>query len=259
MINPANINIIEDKNAPAVRYVTIDEVPEFDMQAYDLLDDKDFKKYMQDVERRIRTSFEYRNYINFLRDNLNMNTCAFYEKINNVESRKIAIHIHHHPFTLYDIVKTVYNKRCANRESVKVEDVAKEVMYLHYSKLVGLIPLSETVHELVHSQYLFIPMNFAFGDFLAFKSMYEPYMDPELLETFEVVQNVSYDCMSQLENNNNILRTTQTYLNKDRNEMYNAMLEFLNERIEEIKNGAQPYIEEQHKLKNPINIIEGDD
>ena len=192
MINPNNINIVEYKETPEVKYIKIDNPPAFDIESYDLLDDKDFKQYINDVKTQVRQSFEYRNLISFLKENGNLNECAFYDKINCVENRGIAIHLHHHPFTLEDIVRTVFNKRCQLRESVTLQDVAKEVMFLHYDKKVGLIPLSETVHELVHSQYVFIPMNFAFGDFMALKILYDPYMIQDLIETFEEIQKVSY-------------------------------------------------------------------
>ena len=53
-------------------------------------------------------------------------------------------------------------------------------MWNHYRMVVGLIPLSETVHELVHNGFLFIPTYAPFGYYKKFYQDYEPYIDPEL-------------------------------------------------------------------------------
>ena len=93
---------------------------------------------------------------------MDMNQCSFLQVSNN-DAYKIKIEIHHYPFTLYDIVCIVYKKRVANYESLDVEMIAKEVTMLHYKLLVGLIPLSVTVHQLVHEGKLFIPVQNVLG------------------------------------------------------------------------------------------------
>jgi hypothetical protein len=65
-------------------------------------------------------------------------------------------------------------------ESIEENDIAQEVMWNHYRMVVGLIPLSETVHELVHNGFLFIPTTSPFGYYRKFYLDYEPYIDPEL-------------------------------------------------------------------------------
>ena len=139
--------------------LVIDDIPSYDIKDYDLFDEKDFNKYLQDIERIIRSSMEYREFINYLREYMDMNKCSFFENVSNINSYKIKIHIHHHPLTLYDIVVIVYNKRSFFEESLEAEMVAKEAMYIHYFMMVGLIPLSETVHDLVHDQLIFIPLD----------------------------------------------------------------------------------------------------
>ena len=83
-----------------------------------------------------------------------MNKCSFYENVSNIDSNDIKIEIHHEPISLYDICIIVYNKRNFFHENLS--ELLKEVMLLHYKLLIGLIPLAETVHELVHNKYLFI-------------------------------------------------------------------------------------------------------
>lgn len=164
-----------------VEVLVIANLPEYDIDDYDIFNEKDFKQYIIDIKRTCRNSFEYREMVNYLRDNLDMNKCSFYENVNNIDTYKIKIHIHHDPFTLEDICLIVYNKRKQNGESLEVEMVSKEVMLLHYNLMIGLIPLAETPHELVHNQYLFIPADVVLGRYKDFINLYEHYMEPEQL------------------------------------------------------------------------------
>lgn len=59
----------------------------------------------------------------------------------------------------------VYNKRAAAKENISVDAVSKEVMYQHYMLRLGIIPLSETVYELVHNSFIFITTKAVFGKY----------------------------------------------------------------------------------------------
>lgn len=187
MRDPDNIaKSYELESPPAI--IEMKDIPEYNFQDYDLADEKQFKKYIQNVERDVRGSFEYKSMINYLREYMDMNQCAFYQNINNIDNSKVHIEIHHEPLSLYDICLIVYNKRVAFHESTEEEWVAKEVMYLHYNLMVGLIPLAETVHELVHAQYLFVPTTAVLGKYKEFVDRYRDFMLPEQLETLEHIE-----------------------------------------------------------------------
>lgn len=171
--------------------IKMQDIPEYNIYDYDLNDEKSFKKYMQAVEKCVRTSFEYKAMISYLREYMDMNQCAFYSNVNNIDTTKIHIEIHHEPLSLYDICIIVYNKRVAFNEPLDEEYVAKEVMYHHYNLMVGLIPLAETVHQLVHAQYLFIPTTAVLGRYRDFVNMFEPYMLPEQLEVLEHIEKAT--------------------------------------------------------------------
>ena len=165
----------------------LDDMPEyFEIEEYDLFDQKEFKQYIKKIKFTVRGSFEYKQLINYLRDVIDMNSCAIYERVNNIETFKIKIEIHHHPFTLEDIILIVYNKRAALGESLDVENVAKEVMFIHYQMMVGLIPLSKTVHEVIHNNCLYIPVSKVFGDVSYFVEKYKEYLPAEQMELYEV-------------------------------------------------------------------------
>ena len=98
--------------------IKIDSVPEYDIENWNFNNPKDFKAYIKVVERSIRSSFEYRNFISYVREYGNMDHCAILPRVNNDETFKIHIEIHHEPFTLYDIVMAVLRKRMAMREDL---------------------------------------------------------------------------------------------------------------------------------------------
>ena len=174
---------------PAV--IHINELPVYNLYDFDLNDEKSFKKYIQSIERVVRSSFEYKAMIRYLREYMDMNQCAFYKNVNNTDNTRVRIEIHHEPLSLYDICVIVYNKRVAFNEPLDEEYVAKEVMYHHYNLMVGLIPLAETVHELVHASYLFVPTTAVLGKYREFVEMYKPYMLPEQIETLEHIEEAT--------------------------------------------------------------------
>lgn len=168
------IKVYEDKDI-----IVMDCIPPFCEEEYDLFDKNDFKKYMADGEKLCRQSFEYRNLVNYLRNYMDMNKCSFFENVTNEDTFKIKIHIHHCPFTLYEYFITVYNKRMFMREPLDIELVAEEVMRIHYFLMVGLIPLAETVHDLVHKQVLFIPLDKVMGNYEVFEETYANFIPEE--------------------------------------------------------------------------------
>ena len=162
--DPDNLYRFVDYAEAVPNYIDIPELDPFTKPDYDLNDDKEYEHYLRDIEKVVRGSFEYQRMVAYLRENLDMNQCSFYQGVSNLATTKIRIEIHHEPLSLYDIVSIVVRKRSHFGESLEVEYVAKEVAYNHYTMSVGLIPLSETAHELVHNQYLFIPNSKVFGN-----------------------------------------------------------------------------------------------
>lgn len=164
-------------------------------------------KIIKRIERHIRSSLEYRDYIAFLRENVGMDACAFFNNINKDTSRSLRIEIHHTPFTLYDYVKIVVQKYMA--EGIPLNDlyIAEEVMNLHYKNQVGLIPLSKTLHLIVHgdnAEKLIIPAYMIFGDYKQFIEEYQDYMDDydftkveEMIKKTKELKEDSYEILEK--------------------------------------------------------------
>lgn len=204
MIDPDALNLTKN---PLPSLIKINNVVEFDYEPYDYNDDKDLNNFFKDVEKVVRHSIEYKNYIKYLRENMDMNKCLFLKGVDNIETFDIKIELHHYPFTLRDIVEIVYRKRCYYNEYISVFMVAKEVMELHYKLMIGLVPLSETVHELAHKGKIFIPITNILGRYNLFIEYYKPFIDSEHLDAITRMEVYT-------EENNSILDTTILDTNK---------------------------------------------
>lgn len=198
MIDPDGIQI-QNNNLPDI--IKVRQVAPFDTQIYNLEDDKEYENYIKDVEKEVRKSYEYRKFIKYLRENMDMNKCSFLKGVSNEDTFDIKIEIHHYPFSLRDICEIVIRKRSYYNEPLKLQMTSKEVMELHYKLMIGLIPLSETVHELAHSGRLFIPVDHVMGRYQIFVEIYKPFCDPQQLETLDRIEKYT-------EENSSILDTT---------------------------------------------------
>ena len=240
MVDPDGIMVQQRNQMTTLKF---GEIPEFDFMIYDLEDDKEREKYFKSVEKEIRGSYEYRAMIKYLKDNMNMDQCSFIQ-VSSRDSNHIKIEIHHYPFSLYDIVKIVYRKRCFYGESLTVQMLAKECTMLHYQLLVGLIPLSTTAHQLFHAGKLFIPVNHVLGRYQLFVDFYKEFCkeDPELLDALDRIEKYSIEQMTDLyrtaevfdQNEIRIENTQKQYQLPDFNDMNTVM----NNRITEIKNNG---------------------
>ena len=196
-----NITTLQNPQSFEVSNIlNIDDIP-YDIEDYDLYNEKDFKKYIADIERIVRQSREYKTFIQYLRSFMNMNHSYFMPNVSNIDTTKIKIELHHTPFTLYDIVMTIFNKRKDNDESLSCFLVAKEVCYIHYFLYVGLIPLSKTEHKLAHKQSLFVPIDKVLGRYDKFIEMYDKYIPEDAM--------ARYNTYKEMTNNYNFIQNTQ--------------------------------------------------
>jgi len=178
--------------------ININELPDYDEEPYDLSNPKSFDKYIDNLERIVRNSFEYRRFIGYLKGIEGMTECAVLENVSsNRMGSKVKIEIHHSPFTLYDICNIVVKKRIANNEDMNINAVAEEVLYLHYIAWVGLIPLSKTPHDTVHNAYMYISTNKVRGNYRAFIESYYNHINPELLDAIDAAEQAVKDNLEQ--------------------------------------------------------------
>lgn len=162
-----------------IEVVVIKDVPEMEYTV-SVGTDAEKDRLIKKIERIVRGSGEYRDYIAFLRQNIGMDACAFFNNVTKQSNRKLKIEVHHAPLTLYDIVKIVLEKYIQTGEVIDDLMIAEEVVKIHYNNQVGLIPLSKTLHEVVHnSEKLTIPMYMIFGNYTKFLREYEQYWEKD--------------------------------------------------------------------------------
>lgn len=169
--------------------VSIDELPVRPIPKYST--PRDREKYIKTCEAVVRKSLEYKEYIKFLKDHMDMNQCAVLQNVISKNGKHYRIEVHHEPFTLFDIVETVINRRLQHNQPITELQVADEVTGLHYDGKIGLIPLTVTMHELVHNGRIFIPLQLIYHDYAAFYQEYQPYMNSVLLDKIEAKVNLS--------------------------------------------------------------------
>lgn len=260
MIDPVNLQRIEPLEkikGIGGSLLKIPYLPEYDEEEYDIYDDKDFKKFMSDVEKEVRQSYEYRKMIQYMRTYMDMGKSANFKNLNNDETFNMKIEIHHHPFTLYDICMIVLNKRLYYKEPVDVELVSKEVAELHYKLMVGLVPLTQTEHELVHNKYLFIPVSKVIGRYTLFVDYYKEFMTPERHDVLERIEE--YSMIYDQYINENILRQNNIYIDPSVSytlPKFESVKNIMSSRIDQIKNNGYmlPILNDVNNNKNITKI-----
>ena len=165
-----------DKNGVA----HLDEIPDpqFDMRYFEY-NEKTVKK----LEQTIRSSYEYRGLFQFLKQNLNVNHCSFYEGYSMANG--LTIELHHAPFTLFDITEAVVAKFVHDQNYWETFRVVEKVNMLHYEFKIGLTPLNPTAHKLVHSGVLPVHPKIIIGDWKEFYREYQSYLNDSAKKKYD--------------------------------------------------------------------------
>lgn len=230
---PFNIKKVDAGNGIDILYFD-DPLPDYDIRDY--MQDED-EILIKDIEKLSRNSIEYHEWVAYLRNYMDMNKCSFFKNISNIDTFSIKIHLHHSPITLMEIAVTVLSKRRFYRECMDIEAIAKEIMYLHYCLVFGIIPLCETVHELVHNQYLFVPNQKVLGNYKYFLEMYKPWIPPQVASKLNRIEEWSH-IYDEVENTN-VIKTNLVFLEMEENGVgYNLP------KMEDIATRVQGKIEE---------------
>lgn len=152
------------------------------------------RKFITKIEKMVRTSDEYKDYIKYLKTHFDMSHCEVFPAVVNGNGKKYSIEIHHEPFQLSWIVDTVIHKRQDLDESLDPFDIADEVMRLHYDGVVGLIPLCITAHELVHSDRIAIPLQLIYQNYDKFAKEYDPWIPEYVKDIIKLKVELSLKC-----------------------------------------------------------------
>jgi hypothetical protein len=178
---------IKDINKAETNEVSVVKIENFGKASFysdEINEPKQYVKFIKRIEKIIRTSIEYRNYIGYLKNELDIKKCSFLPQVNINEIKGVGLEMHHYPLTLFDLVAVALNHRMAEAGHSRISPftIANDVMKAHYENKVGIVPLSKTVHELAHSGEIFISLNQVFGDIKGYLDEYHLGLTDELKE-----------------------------------------------------------------------------
>ena len=159
------------------------DVCDFDstIASFEIDEDLD-EKTISYLERLIRQSYEYKEYINYMKTELDLTKCALMPNLNQKEL-KFSLEFHHYPFNLFEIVQIIGSKMIDDLDENKklsAFDLCEKVMEEHYRNNIGLVPLSTTLHEMAHNKAIYIPMSSVNGNYKRFMKKYSDYIDEDL-------------------------------------------------------------------------------
>ena len=152
----------------------------------DYYDDKLIKQFIKSVEKLVRTSVEYKTYIELLRTNI---FALNHDSImSNITTADVDLEFHHYPFTLYEIIECLMLQHIYDNENFTSFSIAKEVMDQHFKNNIGLVPLTKTTHELAHSGNLFISSKQIFGNYKKFMEEHPNGLTAEIIEKITLME-----------------------------------------------------------------------
>jgi len=170
----------------------IEEKPE--RPQYVFKSNRDRKKYIDMVKAYVRASDEYKDYIKFLKKNVDMSRCIVLQKLITGNGKKYSIEIHHDPFSLFDIINIMLAKSEADGQPHNPYKLAEAVTELHYDNKVGLVPLAKTSHELVENGKIFVPLQYMYQQYDKFYDEYEEFMDDNMKAKIQLKVQMSLKC-----------------------------------------------------------------
>lgn len=141
--------------------------------------EKDYCKYIKTIERMVRSSPEYREWVRYVTVSLGHTVCEFTQESMN----ECSIEVHHHPITMYTLVSVVINNDFLdNAVEFSSADVVNKVLELHYQNKVGYCVMLSNLHEKYHGGFLDIPMELVHGNYKYILDNYKvPEQDLELI------------------------------------------------------------------------------
>lgn len=144
----------------------------------DFVDESQYSKYINAIERLVRTNNDYKVFINYIKSTLGINFCQVMSQIHDSDA---DIEFHHGPiFTLYDICENELMKFIKTGQRINTFRIADSVLDLHFALKVNGVMLCTTIHEAVHNQDTFINIKQSIGDVNAYIAEYSKYFSPEV-------------------------------------------------------------------------------
>ena len=183
-----NINSFEENNGN----ISLQSDEDYFREMYyfmDVFNEREYNKFIKNTELNIRRSNEYRHYIKTIKEEYPIMQVD--NILSNISDNDATIELHHYPFTLYDVVDLVAMKNIADGKLINTQRLAKEIMSLHYENIIGLVPMTATIHELTHAGFLFLSKNQIFGNIDEFMDRYGVVITDEMKFKLKKIEEFS--------------------------------------------------------------------
>jgi len=164
-----------DSNLDALELSSTDSPYTLSLRRKEFADEKELTKFINSCERMIRCSPEYRVWTEYIREVLGMHVCEISGEVHS----QTTVEIHHHPFTLYMLTKSVIMKHLEEDSEFCAFDIAIAVIQLHYEMRAPFCMIVKSLHEKFHKGFLQIPITLVQGDFRYLISHYLHYLDDD--------------------------------------------------------------------------------
>ena len=141
--------------------------------------EQDYKKFIKNCEKLVRSSVEYKLWVQYIIDVLGNNTCMVTSE--NID--ECSIQVHHHVPSLYQCVSAIVNKHLEKNTEFSTFDVCLEAISIHFQNKIGYVCLINSMHEKLHNGALAIPKDLIKGNYIAFISEYGRYLDEDSMNS----------------------------------------------------------------------------
>lgn len=206
-----NIEFSKSKREPMIDSETsLYELPFFKDERFFMVLDN-LISYIKSIENLVRKSRHYVSYIAYLKGDLGLKACQVLSNVSPDEDDSTKVEMHHGPIlTLFDYISIVIDHMLYNNKKITSFRVADIILKEHFENHIQVVMLSETVHEEVHNNGIFISTKQAFGDLNAFISRYKDGLNKDTIDKINKYIGLSekYDSFD-----NGILRLSDTIKN----------------------------------------------
>jgi len=145
---------------------------------------RDWDNFIKSVKLMVRTSEEYKEFINYVKTYQGLKYCSFLGNIDDCEG-EVTIEIHHTPLTIHEVIEVIAGHLIMEKKPITTYDIAHITMEEHFLQNVGVVPVSKTMHELIHDGKINVNIDQVFGNISRFLQKYSKGVDPSLIRRVE--------------------------------------------------------------------------
>ena len=143
--------------------------------------ESDYKKFIKCCEALVRRSVEYKFWVSYIKDVLQIDRCM----ITHEKNSEVSVDVHHHIPSLFVLITSIVNKCIEEDREFCTFDICQEAIELHYLNRIGYVTLLGSIHEKFHNGFLDIPIEFVRGDYKTYMDNYGRYIDEGDMEGIE--------------------------------------------------------------------------